>query len=170
MDILELKLKIMKETEYVITKYNNILEEDVLDYNNIEFDWDLSGVVAGRADVKRKILKINLILAKENFEDYLTQTLPHEIVHLIQSIKYPKAKQWHGKEFRYLLRIGGYREETYHDYDISSVVKETKKNNLYKCSCRNHYLSNYQCNKIRAGYPLYCKICGSILTEDIEIF
>nr|NIQ08963.1 hypothetical protein [Gammaproteobacteria bacterium]NIV92302.1 hypothetical protein [candidate division KSB1 bacterium] len=105
----------------MIEKYRNVIqkieaairkteEQGRQHYNislpNAEIDYSLRGRCAAQARVDRNgqtFLRINLQLLSENFNDYLKQTVPHEIAHLIvnwQARKQRRRPPPHGSEWQ----------------------------------------------------------------------
>lgn len=91
--------------------------------------------VSGRAHYKEHKVSFNEVLARENPDKFMN-TVIHEVAHLVTRKLYPKAKQSHGPEFKYVMSILGGRPNTTHSYDVKSVKREiVRPYNLYKCVC-----------------------------------
>ena len=54
----------------------------------------------------------------------LEETIAHELAHHIQWHLFPKAKQWHGVKFRFIMGAIGYDGNTYHYMSVRKA-KET---------------------------------------------
>lgn len=125
--------------------------------------------VAGYAVTSSRHIELNETLLAENFDDFLIRTIPHEVAHLLVNQFYPNAKQAHGKEFRQVCKELGYPDagKTYHEYDVSSVVK--KKNTtlyVYECihGCRLYQLSKLIHKRIQEkGQKRGCGECRTVL-------
>ena len=71
--------------------------------------------VAGNANYKKNLIRINPAFLLAHTERVLSRTVPHEIAHLICHKLYPNAKQHHGPEFRKIMKELGCEDSTYHD-------------------------------------------------------
>jgi hypothetical protein len=70
----------------------------------------------------------NGILMAEN-----KQTVAHELAHHLTYILTPSFKQWHGPEFKHIMKSIGYDGDTYHCMSVSSakrVAKQTARNTV----------------------------------------
>lgn len=85
-------------------------------------------------------IRLNLILMYENEEDFLHNTVGHEVAHLIQRVVYGMTKQVeengqkvtkkvrsHGPEWRQVMVELGLKPATYHTYDTSSIQSKKRK-------------------------------------------
>lgn len=79
-------------------------------------------------------IRLNLILCYENEEDFIEQTVGHEVAHLIQHVVFGFTKQVvekgetktkkvmaHGKEWRQVMGVLGLKAARCHTYDTSSI-------------------------------------------------
>jgi SprT protein len=125
-------------------------------------NYSIEGVVAGRATLSTSVLSFNSDLLMENVDSFIHNTVAHEVAHLIVYKKYPYAKQFHGPEFRNVMRQLGASTATYHSYKVS------KNRIMYKCSCRDDIpLSKQKHNKIVNGIGnFFCTICKSKIERN----
>lgn len=117
---------------------------------------------AGWAAEKRNTLSFNITLAAHN-PDTFYQTVIHEVAHLVTWRVYPRAKQNHGPEFKYVdVALGG-RGKRCHSYDVSvSKVKRSYTRYVCACDCKEHYLTA----KVAAQASSYrCRKCNTRLTN-----
>lgn len=49
------------------------------------------------------------------------EIIAHELAHHLVINKFPKAKQAHGPEFRWIMNSIGYRGDTYHKFSVSKA-------------------------------------------------
>lgn len=115
--------------------------------------------VAGRACLYTKLVQINEQLFLKNEEAFYTRTIPHECAHHIVHILYPDAKQYHGPEFRYIMKLLGVDGSTYHDYDVAPAL--TGVHFRYSCSCEGRVLNLTKLihKKICQGQKRHCNKC-----------
>jgi SprT protein len=109
-----------------------------------KIDYSLTGSVAAQALSYINTIKINPTLLVENEEDYISQTIPHEVAHIITDIIYPrghldktkKTKRYphHGTAWKYVMELFGVPPTLYHNYATTSVVKRHPVKYEHKCS------------------------------------
>ena len=132
----EIKELIILQTQDTIEKFNNHFSDHQISVEKITILFNLTGNVAGQGYFHQAKLRYNLQLAKENLNDFLENTIPHEIIHLYQKRIYPNCKT-HGKEFKLIGQTLGYNTERCHSYKTESARKRTKY--LYTCNCNIEY-------------------------------
>jgi SprT protein len=132
-------------------------------------DFSLRGRCAGQAVVERKgetRLRINLQLLDENLEDYLAQTIPHEVAHLVvnwQARKKRLKPRPHGIEWQAIMRdCFGLEPQRCHNYK-TKPARIVPRPFVYSCSCREHLLTSIMHNKIGRSYQALCKACRTPL-------
>lgn len=132
-------------------------------------DFSLRGRCAGQARVERKgatRLRINLQLLAENLEDYLSQTIPHEVAHLV--VNWPAREKRlqprpHGVEWQSVMRdCFGLEPKRCHSYQ-TSPARVVPRPFLYTCSCREHRLTSILHNRIGLNCQALCKVCKAPL-------
>lgn len=118
-------------------------------------------------------LKFNIILAMENTSEYIEQVIPHEVAHILTTIKYgyivrgftKKGKaifDSHGANWQHVMRKLGKTPTRCHDMNVSSVkVKKTIKRWIYACpSCNKEYgLTSQKHTKAMQKNCYICKVC-----------
>jgi len=132
-------------------------------------DFSLRGRCAGQAIVERKgatCLRINLQLLRENRDDYLSQTIPHEVSHLVvnwQARKKRLKPRPHGIEWQSVMRdCFGLEAKRCHSYQ-TTPARVVPRPFLYACRCREHLLTSIMHNKIGLSYQALCKACRTPL-------
>jgi SprT protein len=132
-------------------------------------DFSLRGRCAGQAVVERTgatRLRINLQLLRENLDDYLIQTVPHEISHLVvnwQARNKRSKPRPHGTEWQAVMRdCFGLEAKRCHSYR-TTPARVVPRPFLYACSCREHLLTSIMHNKIGLSYQALCKACRTPL-------
>ena len=64
----------------------------------------LRGQKAGVAHLHENLLRFNLQLYRENREDFLRQTVAHEVAHLVAHQLFGDSIQPHGEEWQLIMR------------------------------------------------------------------
>jgi len=120
---------------------------------------------AGLAKAWQNRLEFNEVLAKENPTDF-ENTVIHEYAHLVTRKLFPRAKQSHGPEFKSVMRRMGGQPNTYHSYNVDSVVKrKTKTRYEVKCGCSKHWVTKRVAEMTRlVKNPIFCKLCKGACT------
>ena len=97
---------------------------------------------------------LNAPLLETNEEDYMRETIPHEVAHIFQT-KLKASDPVHGPFWRGLMRSIGIAPQRLHNYDVSVAVKTFK----YVCSCRKFDVSKILHRKMQNGQIRRCKSC-----------
>lgn len=63
---------------------------------------------------------IAFLCTLENPNEFI-KTIAHELSHIITWRLYPNAKQSHGPEFKWVMKMLGYNGNTYHTYSVSKA-------------------------------------------------
>lgn len=128
-----------------------------------EFIWKRNGTTAGYCyhSPSKKTLMFQLDIAEANEEDFLVNTVPHEVAHYIQFEQYGYKQTPHGKFWKYVMRyVMGISPERCHSYDTSNIKKRTITRVQYDCSCRSRMYTMTKHNRIVKGRKSYvCLIC-----------
>lgn len=101
---------------------------------------------------------LNWTLFKENTEDYLRQTIPHEVAHIFQR-NISSSERSHGPIWQGLMRKAGLRPDRCHTYDTTRSSRYEVF--TYICKCQKHRVSKVIHNKMRRGQIRKCKNCRS---------
>lgn len=132
-------------------------------------DFSLRGRCAGQAIVEKTgttQLRINLQLLRENLDDYLSQTVPHEVSHLAvnwQARNKRLKPRPHGTEWQAVMRnCFDLEAKRCHSYQ-TTPARVVPRPFLYACSCREHLLTSIMHNKIGLSYQALCKACRTPL-------
>ncbi len=93
----------------------------------------LRGQKAGVAHLTENLLRFNPQLYQENREDFLRQTVPHEVAHLVAHQLFGLRIQPHGEEWQLIMR-GVYElpPSRCHTY---AVKRRQVARFIYRCSC-----------------------------------
>jgi SprT protein len=143
--------------------------------------YDLKGQVAGNAIFSKNMIKINkeILLMPENTEEQSTDTLYHELGHIItdylvhtNQIKLEKDRMGrnirikpHGKEWKKVMKLLNEKDEVTHKMKIPSQSRR-KKRITYVCDCQEHEMTKQAHEKMQNKYKKYiytCKSCKGFL-------
>ena len=130
--ILVLDVTAMKER--ATRKVWQVLEELNEEYN-AEFDfpkleWVVCGTTAGRAWLQQWRIQLNEQLCKENTEDFMNDTIPHEVAHLVAYKVF--GDDGHGEGWRSVMRALGLNPTRCHDYNTRNVNGKRSRGSMYR--------------------------------------
>lgn len=123
---------------------------------------DLRGQKAGVAYLNRNLLRFNAQMYRENHDDFLLQTVPHEVAHLIAHALYGGQIRAHGREWQALMTdLYGLPARRCHDY---AVAPRRSTRYLYRCGCPEGIPFTPQRHAlVRRGRRYQCRRCGDLL-------
>jgi len=140
-----------------------------LDLPDVDLDVSLRGRCAGQARLlgrDRLQIRINLQLLAENRDDYLAQTIPHEVAHLVvnwQARQRSLRPKPHGPEWQAVMRdCFGLEPRRCHDY-ATRPARVVKRPYLYACGCREHRLTGIMHQRLRRARRATCRACNGPL-------
>jgi SprT protein len=132
-------------------------------------DFSLRGRCAGQARVDRNggtCLRINQQLLLENLDDFLSNTIPHEVAHLVVNWRARRNRQRprpHGPEWRAVMEnCFGLEAKRCHSYQ-TTPARFVPRPFLYACSCREHHLTTLLHNRISRSCQALCRVCSTPL-------
>ncbi len=140
-----------------------------LDLPGAMIDFSLRGRCAGQARIERNgqtCLRINRQLLIENLEDFLSNTIPHEVAHLVVNWPYRNRRQRprpHGPEWQAVMKdCFGLEPVRCHSYR-TSLARIVPRPFLYACNCREHRLTSIMHKRISRSSQALCKACRAPL-------
>jgi SprT protein len=121
----------------------------------------MKGTSAGDALDDR--IRLNPILFRENVDETLQQTLPHELCHVWKDqLKLPGSS--HGKEWQNLMRRMGVKPDRCHNMDVTRARVRINRIHLYGCGCpkAGHVTArrHRQIQDTELYRPVSCLRCG----------
>lgn len=159
-------MTINEKIEIIRLKTESLLGQYQIE--NVRIRFDLKGRSAGQARWVNGLTKAinfqiryNVAFFQNNFEEMLNRTVPHEVAHIIEVVKYGRAS--HGYNWSSIMRQLGADPARCHNYDMSVVYQ-----NAVKCSCKVHHVTKNLYNKIRAGSGHHCSRCKTQLYVPIS--
>jgi SprT protein len=130
-------------------------------------EWTLKGRCAGRAFCIENRIKFNPILLQQNVEDFILQTVPHEIAHLINHALHGRFVKPHGREWKKIMTTLGLEPLRCHNYATQPVIiRRPQRRHVYYCACRTHWVTQIIHNRMRKGASYSCQRCGAFLTRN----
>lgn len=123
---------------------------------------DLRGQKAGVAYLQRNLLRFNAQLYRENQQDFLRQTVPHEVAHLLAQALHGDHIRPHGREWQALMTgLFGLPAHRCHNY---AVPQRRSTHYLYRCLCPENLPFTPQRHAlVRRGRRYSCRRCGHAL-------
>lgn len=123
--------------------------------------YDLEGSTAGKAYYNRELIRLNPILLRQNVEDFIERTVPHEFAHLAANVIYGDEGRGHGSYWREVMCTLGVRDVTRcHTYDTSHV-KRREKPYVWGCvGCKVEGKVTAQQHGKYLRRLLSCRACG----------
>ncbi|WP_201245780.1 SprT-like domain-containing protein [Halochromatium salexigens] len=137
-----------------------------LERTRIEIRFDLRGKSAGQVRIRpdgRALIRYNLELLKRGGADFIEETIPHEVAHVLAYQCHGPGIRPHGAEWQRIMRMLGAEPTRCHDYDVSGLETRTLHYFDYHCGCMAHRLSSIRHNKVAKGQRYLCKRCGEPL-------
>ena len=120
-------------------------------------------------------LNFNMTFLRENKEQFLNQTVPHEVAHyclwFVNGLQYsPSGRRIiHGRDWKRTMRFFGVDPNRCHSYNVTNTKRKTIKRVDYKCNCMHHSLTIIRHNKIVKGKSSYsCNKCHSKLVQVVK--
>lgn len=123
---------------------------------------DLQGRCAGRAHRTRNHIRLNAVLFRENFADFIDNTIPHELCHLWHYQLGLKGRS-HGEEWKRLMRRMNVEPSRTHRYDTTRSATRRVRRFIYYCACKSHTVTTILHNRMRRGRTYLCKGCKTKL-------
>lgn len=120
--------------------------------------FNLRGMAAAVAYPARNAIRINHHLLEQNSEDFLRNTVPHEVSHLLAYRLHGRRIRPHGTEWATIMRgVYGLQPLRCHHYDVRPSLTATY---LYRCGCHEgHTLGTRRHNNALRGRHYYCRRC-----------
>lgn len=123
----------------------------------------LRGLKAGVAHLTENKLRFNPQLYRENREDFLKQTVAHEVAHMIAHQLFGPGIQPHGEQWQLIMR--GVFELTPHRCHTYTVQRRQVSRFIYRCSCPDGEFpfSAQRHAMVSKGRRYYCRRCKATL-------
>jgi len=124
--------------------------------------FNLRGMAAAAAYPATNAIRINRRLLEQNADDFLRNTVPHEISHLLAYRLHGRGIAPHGAEWAAIMRgVFGLEPRRCHDYDVQPNMKAAYR---YRCGCSaGHALGVRRHNNALRGRRYFCRRCRQAL-------
>ena len=134
-----------------------------------EVSFKLRGQKAGVAHLHENLLRFNLQLYRENSEDFLLQTVAHEVAHLVAHQVFGDRIQPHGQEWQLIMR-GVYElpAQRCHNYPVK---RRSMQRYIYRCPCpeSDFPFTAQRHTLVRKGRRYLCRQCRATLVFSGEV-
>lgn len=130
----------------------------------VEVRLDLRGSAAGqlrRYRDGRLVIRYNLAMAQRQPEDFVAETVPHEVAHVVTAVCHGQVRP-HGPEWRAVMRWFGV-DQPRRCHDFAAPAGRRQRRWAYRCGCREHQLSTTRHNRAQRGLDYRCRCCGDPL-------
>jgi SprT protein len=138
------------------------------DWNKPFWCFNLNNTTAGLAFYIANKIHLNHRLFLQNKQDFFSQTIPHEVAHLVAFRVFGESAMGHGPEWKSVMRVFGVAPERCHNYDVSSVKRmRTITRFLFTCNCSGKVfeLTPTQSKKADRDNNFSCRVCESKLVR-----
>lgn len=127
-------------------------------FERAQLAFNLRGMAAAVAYPTRNAIRINHRLLEQNTEDFLLNTVPHEVSHLIAYRVHGQGIAPHGVEWAAIMReVYGLEPLRCHHYDVRASLTTAY---FYLCGCdAGHTLTTRRHNNARRGRLYLCRRC-----------
>lgn len=97
-----------------------------------------------------------------NPTDLVADTIPHEICHLLVDAVYGASVASHGFEWKNMMKevFGLKNPKATSSASYKSIGLRDPKKVVYKCKCREHFISDKSHSRLLAGNKATCVHCG----------
>lgn len=125
--------------------------------------FNLRGMAAAVAYPAKNSIRINRRLLEQNTEDFLLNTVPHEVSHLISYHLHGRFVAPHGAEWATIMReVFGRKPLRCHSYDVRLNMSVAYR---YLCGCAVvHTFGTRRHKSALRGRRYYCRRCRHPLT------
>ncbi len=155
----EQKSQIRESVDRFYAKAVKLLKADP-NAKQIKITYDVRGIVGGKASIQKRAVMVNEQLAYENFDDYLINTIGHEVAHIVAYQLCGLRIKPHGKEWRGVMTVLGLDPVRCHEYDTTRTARRRPRNYIYKCNCSIHRITESRHKQNKNGRFMICRICG----------
>lgn len=159
--------QVIDKVNETVTKLNSIYKFSMANPN---IHYDVRGTKAGVAKSHTMSVHFNPTLAIENWDNFINDTVPHEVCHVAvwqwaEYFKKPYPKP-HGSRWKIMMFDVGVNPRRTHDYDVSNVKQKNVKKYQYKCGCATPIeVSSIIHNRIQKGSLYRCLKCRTSLSQ-----
>ncbi len=163
---------IHKDPQYqAVTQTRRLLEQAQCAFSlpplRPEIRFDLTGKSAGIVVFgpgSRCVIRYNAALLSRYGQDFIDETVPHEVAHIVARRRYGQRIRPHGKEWQQVMAFFQVPARRCHRFDTTQTSRRQMRYYDYRCACREHRVSAVRHNRITSGTMTYqCRFCGAPL-------
>jgi SprT protein len=127
-------------------------------FERAQLAFNLRGMAAAVAYPTRNAIRINRRLLDQNAEDFLLNTVPHEVSHLIAYRVHGQGIAPHGVEWAAIMReVYGLKPLRCHNYDVRPGLTAAYR---YRCGCdAGHTFTTRRHKNALRGRLYVCRRC-----------
>jgi len=132
----------------------------------VDIRFDLRGKAAGMvrfSNTNIPIIRYNRAMLEKHRDNFLRQTVPHEVSHVVVATLYRHRAAPHGAEWQSVMAFFGAEPRRCHQFPVDNESARRLALFSYKCACREHQLTTIRHNRIMSGQRYYCRNCGEFL-------
>lgn len=132
--------------------------------------FDLKGRSAGMAVFPRHgrpYIRYNRLMLSKQPEEFLSQTLPHEVAHLVARRLHGSGIRPHGDEWKRVMAFFGAKANRCHNFTLVDGHYRQLQRFSYACQCRQHELTSIRHNRVLKGTRYLCRSCGEPLRQIV---
>jgi len=169
----DMKDKVFEVISSLLNKFNNKFQN--VHAPSVKVEFTKRGKCAGCVTYvhgQEPVINFNMTLLRENFEDFVAQTVPHEVAHFVTWIRFGHQfsaggkRIIHGTDWKNMMSFFDVRIERCHSYNTANSTVRKMKRFSYKCGCMSHELTSIRHNKVVRGTTKYCcSKCGERLVK-----
>ncbi len=133
----------------------------------VEIDFRLTGASAGKVRLHphhSPRISYNNSLLQHCQHQFLAQTIPHEVAHVVTWYQHGRRARPHGPEWRRVVVLLGGRAERCHSFEHPQTPNRHYRRIEYRCGCQRHQLTMIRHNRHLRGQRYRCKECRGQLT------
>jgi SprT protein len=127
LDVTAMKERVAHKVWQVLEELN---EEYGAEFDFPRIEWCMIGTMAGRAWLTQWRIQLNEQLCKENLENFINETVPHEVAHLVAYKVF--GDDGHGDGWRSVMRALGLNPTRCHDYETKNVNGKRSLKSMYQ--------------------------------------
>lgn len=129
---------------------------------DLNISFDLRGAKAGTATPLYNKVTYNLDMAVENFDEFMSMTVGHEVAHLIAHKLVRNCKP-HGYEWKMVMKYFNCDDSRCHSMTYKNAA--TRRRYMYTCKCGHIYKVGVKIhNNIQNNIKYSCTRCKRILS------
>jgi len=127
---------------------------------------DLKGKCAGQVRHQpdgNLVIRYNLGIANLQPEEFILQTVPHEVAHVVTWLLHGNRVRPHGREWQSVMSFFGKDSSRCHEFKVPEAGQRRQQRWKYECNCRDHQLSTTRHHRVQEGQQYQCRLCNGIL-------